>query len=199
MGFDDIKMYHMNKLKDALRKNLVDEPIIDLLNTINDSKDYFTTSSCAGRIVLMKIPKSGKKNEAEFLFKSHYPVNSKDIWNTLLENYHKFEEKIYFKQEPFILHIAARDIKKAHNLLQIAIESGLKHSGIFAIKKDRVMIEIQSTERIETIVSKNRKILVNEDYINVLVEEANEKLMRTREKMYKFQKNFIRFLKWVQE
>lgn len=184
--FDKLKDIHMKKYRIALEKGEVDEPIIFLLDYINSLKDYFTTSSCAGRIVLMKIPKSGRKNEAEFLFKTHYEVNFDEIWKRLLEVYDKYEESIWFKQEPFILHISARNLDYGYKMLRIAQKAGLKHSGIFLISEERVMIEIQSTERIETIVSKNRKLLVDEEFFRILVNEANKKLMKTREKMKRF-------------
>ena len=186
MEFDKLKEYFIKKLKDAVYKKEVDEPILDLLDLINKLDNYFTTSSCAGRIVLMKIPKSGKKNEAEFLFKSHYPVNPKEVWERLLEIYNNYEDSIWFKQEPFILHISARNLESAIKILEIAHKVGLKHSGIISIKPERIVIEIQSTERVETIVAKNGNLLVNENYFYILVKEANKKLEKTRRKMNKF-------------
>lgn len=176
----------MNKLKKAIENKEADEPILYLLDLINSYENYFTTSSCAGRIILMKIPKSGKKNEAEFLFKTHYTTKFEEVWNSLLNLYKNYDESIWFKQEPFILHIAANNLENGYKLLKIAQKAGLKHSGIFLINNERVMIEVQSTERIETIVSKERKLLINEDYMKYLVEEANKKLLKTREKMRKF-------------
>ena len=186
----------MRKLKEALMRREVDDPILELLNLINSLDSYFTTSSCAGRIALMKIPKSGKKNEAEFLFKTHYEADFQIVWKVLNGVYEKYKEPIWFKQEPFIIHIAAKDIDSAIGMLEIAHLSGLKHSGILSISPDRVMLEVQSTERVETIVAKNRKLLVNEEYMAVLVEEANKKLRRTREKMHRFYKNIRKNLKY---
>jgi tRNA wybutosine-synthesizing protein 3 len=185
MKFDELKSYALRKLDEALSRNEVDEPIIPLLNTINSLEDYFTTSSCAGRIVLMKIPKSGRKNEAEFLFKTHFPTEPRVVLKALES---LPEESVWFKQEPFIIHVSARDLDKALKLLELAQRSGLKHSGIISIKPERVVLEIQSTERIETIVAKGGKLLVNNDYIEVLVHEANQKLIKTRERMNKFRK-----------
>ena len=189
MDFYRLKEYHMQKLKEALIRKEVDEPILDLLNLINSLDSYFTTSSCAGRITLMKIPKSGKKNEAEFLFKTHYETNAQIVWKKLNSIYEKYKEAIWFKQDPFIIHIAAKDINSAIKMLEIAHLSGLKHSGIISISSDRVMLEIQSTERVETIVAKNGKLLINEEYMAVLVEEANKKLRKTRERMHRFYEN----------
>jgi tRNA wybutosine-synthesizing protein 3 len=191
--FNKLKIYHMKKLEEAKEKYLADQPIYYILDLINSLDFFFTTSSCAGRIILLKIPKSGKKFEAEFLFKSHYYVNFYYIWNKLLEVYKNYDEKIYFKQEPFILHVSSKNIEKAYELLNIARKSGFKHSGIFLINDKRVMVEIVGNEKIETIVSKNRKLLVSKEYFYNLVKEANEKLKKVRNRIDIFYKNLLSY------
>ena len=194
-NFNKLKIYHMNKLREAKEKYLADQPIYYLLDYINSLEYFFTTSSCAGRIILLKVPESGKKFEAKFLFKSHYPVNFYYIWNKLLEVYKLYDEKIYFKQEPFILHVSAINLDRGYELLELARKAGFKHSGIFLISKDRVMIEIVGNEKIETIVSKNRKLIVNKEYFMELVNEANKKLNITRKRMEKFQEIIVNYYK----
>jgi tRNA wybutosine-synthesizing protein 3 len=194
-SFDKLKIYHIKKLKEAKEKYLADQPIYYLLDYINSLEYFFTTSSCAGRIILLKVSKSGKKNESEFLFKSHYPVNFYYIWNKLLEVYKNYEEKIYFKQEPFILHVSSVNLEKGYELLELARKAGLKHSGIFLINKDRIMIEIVGNEKIETIVAKNRKLLVDKEYFKELVNEANEKLDKVRKRIEKFYNIIVDYYK----
>ncbi len=186
MNFDAMKRRYLKGLEEAKRKGEADEPIFYLLDLINSLPDFFTTSSCAGRITLMKIPKSGKKNESEFIFKTHYQVNPEKVWESLLQSYEKYEDSIWFKMEPWIVHISARDIQSANKMLIAARNAGLKRAGIFLISNERVMLEIQSTERIETVVAKNRNLLVSKDYIEILVHEANQKLQRTRKRMKRF-------------
>jgi len=41
---------------DLSRKGSVDEPIVDLIQFINGCDQYFTTSSCSGRICLYEEP-----------------------------------------------------------------------------------------------------------------------------------------------
>ncbi len=184
--FDERKKFILKKLEIALRKGEVDKPIIPLLNLINSLPNYVTTSSCAGRIVLMKIPESGKKHEAEFLFKKHEPITFEEVWNALKESVKKVKESIWFRAEPVILHVDCRDLDSAIRIVRLAREAGWKRSGIFEIKSYRIMCELHSTERLDTIVAKDGKILVTEEYMKVLVNEANKKLKRTREKMKKF-------------
>ena len=46
-------------------------------------------------------------------------------------------------------------------------------------------MELISTEKIETIISKNGKLLIDEDYLKVLIKEGNEKLEKTWKKINK--------------
>lgn len=176
----------MEKLRYAKEKQLVDQPVYYIIDYINSLNEYFTTSSCAGRIILLKIPKSGKKFEADFLFKSHYYIDFNYIWYRLLDIYKNYEEKIYFKQEPFILHVSSINIDKAYEILNIARKAGFKHSGIFLINNSRVMIEIMGNEKIETLISENRELLIDEHYFRKLIDESNKKLYNVRLRMKKF-------------
>jgi len=194
LEFDKLKELYIKRLEEHIRDGRVDREIIHILNLINSLDGYFTTSSCAGRIVLIKTPEDLKKQENVFLFKSHQIVNFDDIWKSVLENYQK-HDNIWFKQEPFILHIACKDLKHAKELLKVASRVGLKHSGIISLKKNKIMVEIIGNEKIETIVSKNKRLLINEEYMRELVLEANKKLLRNRVYMGKLYYGLIRYFK----
>jgi len=169
---------------DKSKQGFVDEDIQDLINLINSLKGYKTTSSCSGRIVLLKVKEIGdKKCKSSWLFKSHEKAGFKDVFNALPKN-----EKIWFLQEPFILHVKCKDLEKANNLLKIAREVGLKHSGINSL--NNFQIEIRGNERIETVLFNN-----DERYIKLLVEEANKKLKRTKEKIKRFYKEVFKLKK----
>lgn len=91
------------------------------MNVINSTNIYKTTSSCSGRIAV--FAEKNAESGGCWLFVSHEPVNLHDQNPTsLFENkmdsvvYSKssamdkmFEsmQPVYFKFEPFILHIAA--------------------------------------------------------------------------------------------
>ena len=50
--FEKEKQDFLSK-KDKSKKGSIDDGIIGLINLINSKSDYYTTSSCAGRIVLL--------------------------------------------------------------------------------------------------------------------------------------------------
>lgn len=75
------------KKKDKSKKGCVDEDIKEIINLINSKKDYYTTSSCSGRIVLLE-KLSSKKNESNWLFVKHDKIKFNEIQGSLT-NYYK--------------------------------------------------------------------------------------------------------------
>jgi len=181
MQFNNQKKTFLAKL-DKSKKGAIDKPIKNLINKINKSKNYYTTSSCSGRIVLL-AKKSEKKQETEWLFTSHKKTSLKEIKKALKEIP---KQNVYFRFEPLILHIAANTIENAQKLVNSARDVGFKRTGIQSTK-NKIIIEIASTEILETIIAKNRKLLINDDYLKVLIQEANKKLQQNKNKIKKFQ------------
>ena len=95
--------------RDKSKQGFIDKDIGALIGLINKS-GYKTTSSCSGRIVLLKIPKFGDKQHAEWLYKTHENADSREIMKILEENEGL---KLYFLQEPPIIHVNCRDMESA--------------------------------------------------------------------------------------
>jgi tRNA(Phe) wybutosine-synthesizing methylase Tyw3 len=55
------------------------------------------------------------------------------------------------------------------------------------------MVEIVGNEKIETIVSKNRKLLIDKEYFYNLLKEANDKLNNVRKRINIFYKNLLSY------
>jgi len=94
--FHNQKAHAVDKFRNAAKEELVDTDIIPLLEFINSLEDFYTTSSCAGRISLIRDP--GTKTENAWLGKWHSVVRFEDIvqrLKNLPEN-----EIVWFKYEP---------------------------------------------------------------------------------------------------
>lgn len=182
-GFQQQKSKQLTR-QDKSDKQSLDKRIERLCQKINDKKEYYTTSSCAGRVVLIKA--QDKKGSGLFLYRTHEKINFSEIKNQL--NKIKAREKalVYFKQEACILHVACADIKAAQKLLDKAKLAGWKKSGFIASKK-RIVCELMSTEKIEMPIIKKGKILVPDEFLKLLVEEANKKLEKSWGKIRKLE------------
>ena len=69
MRWETLRNKFLRDLERELLSGKVDEEIVRLLEIINSSEDFFTTSSCSGRIVLIDVPENGDKKRAKVLKK----------------------------------------------------------------------------------------------------------------------------------
>eukprot|EP01134_Creolimax_fragrantissima_P007929 CFRG7929T1 len=253
--FDARKAHYLRELASAVpdrsRKGFADYPILPVLDFVNQLPDYFTTSSCSGRVAVYKersIPTSQeesvpdddtiaklsapslttsstskptttsqyippaahkadvgqeKRKGGGWLFVSHdevvipksdeslvrmylpedmystYPVpftgmNSACKYTSEDEN--SLPLLVYFKMEPVILHIEARTIEAARDLLNVALSCGFKSSGIVTTHK-RHIIHIRGSLKIDSpIATVNDGLLVTPAYLRILTVAANQKM-----------------------
>lgn len=177
MSFEEEKQNVLSRV-DKSKKGSIDEDVKDLVNLINSKDNYYTTSSCSGRIMLM-CRKSTKKKDASWLFCSHSKIDYEDIKKSLSN---LPEEKVWFKQEPAILHVCCRTIDDAHVLVDKARFCGFKRTGIQSARK-KINVEIGSSEIINAIIAQDGKLLITEEYLKVLIKEANKKMEKNKEKV----------------
>ncbi|MBI5148574.1 hypothetical protein HZA33_02755 [Candidatus Pacearchaeota archaeon] len=182
-NFSEKKRKQLSK-QDKSNKGDVDRPILKLVSRINYKKEYYTTSSCAGRIILIKDADTKKENL--FLFRTHDKLNYKKFIKELKKAL-SYKKLIYFKQEPCILHVACKSLSDAQKLVDKAKFAGLKRSGIMATRK-RIICELMSTEQIAMPLADKGKLLVSDNFLRLLVREADRKLERTRKKINKLYK-----------
>jgi tRNA wybutosine-synthesizing protein 3 len=156
-----------------------DEKIKKLCDKINLSDNYYTMSSCSGRILLMID--QDKKGENLFTSVYHDKVSFKKLKEDL-EKALKLKRKIKFKLEPCILHVNCRALKDAEKFYDWAKLSGWKKSGIIGTR-NAFSVEINGTDRLEFPVLSRGKILVDDEFLKIIVKDANKKLERNWEKI----------------
>ena len=177
--------------KDNSSKGSIDAGIRDVVDMINSYPDYFTSSSCSGRIFLMEIAESGRKDESEWVFVKHGEVSFDEIKKGM-EGIS--DKNIWLKQEGMIIHVCCRDLDAACRMLDICHESGLKRAGIVTLGR-KIMIEAFNTDRIETPVAEKGRIIVSDDYLRLLLVKANKKYEKNVEKIKKFSEKISLLLK----
>jgi len=186
--FIENKKYTMKKLENAKKENKVDAGIISILDLINSYDEYYTSSSCYGRIVLLELPELGDKKNAKWLGKWHRQIRSDE----LLKAFTNAEKGMLWllAQSP-IIHIFAKDFRSADKLVKTAVSCGFKHSGFKTTDKN-IIVEVASTERLDSPVGKDKVLFYNKDHVDFLVDIANDifqksnsKLIRLRDKLDK--------------
>lgn len=184
MTFETDKKNVLGRM-DKSQKGEIDSGIEEICALINANPNYYTTSSCSGRIVVLE-KKSEKKDEAKWIFVSHEETDFETVRKNL-----KSETNAWFKQEGAILHVCCRTIEDAERFLNTARDSGFKRAGIISLGEHPV-VEIISSEQMNTPLIANGKIIVADEYIKTLISEANKKMQRNREKLKKLEDNIKR-------
>lgn len=178
--FKDQKEMAVERWEVHLEEGKADEDAVPLVREINSKKNYYTTSSCAGRIVIMKIPDPGRKEDAEFLKKWHREIKLKELLDGLKE--HKNIKNKWIIFNPPIFHIGSRTLEDAYKITQLGIQSGFKNSGIRSVTNKKIITQIISTEGLDVPYSDS----LTDDYLRDLKDNLNFMLRRSRNKMSDF-------------
>ncbi|XP_043989368.1 tRNA wybutosine-synthesizing protein 3 homolog isoform X2 [Gambusia affinis] len=158
--FSRIKTQSLNRL-DLSKKGSVDEDIEHVVSLLNSCEQFFTTSSCSGRIILID-KMSGL---------------SRSCGDAVL------------KFEPFILHVQCRRLEDAQLLHSVAVNSGFRNSGLTVGKTGKIVSAVRSTHGLEVPLSCHGKLLVDEDYIQFLTQIANQKMEENLRRVQRFFQN----------
>ncbi|KAM8951112.1 tRNA wybutosine-synthesizing protein 3 homolog [Lycaon pictus] len=170
---------------DLSRKGSVDEGAAGLVQLLNGREQYFTTSSCAGRIVLLDGGINGfevQKQNCCWLLVTHKPCVKDDVIAALK----KANGDAILKFEPLVLHVQCRQLQDAQILHSVAIDSGFRNSGITVGKRGKTMLAVRSTHGLEVPLSHKGKLMVTEEYIDFLLKIANQKMEENKKRIERF-------------
>lgn len=172
---------------DRSRKGSVDAPIVDLVSSINEHNDMYTTSSCSGRVTVFGEPtqetrEQGKKGGA-WVYASHELAIFEDV-HQAVEEKASDGGRLIFRFEPFILAVECRHLAVANRLIQICRQAGFRESGVTGEK--RFMVGVRSALRLEVPVADQGRVLVSSEYLRYLVDLANEKFLTNHQRIRMF-------------
>ncbi|XP_071760725.1 tRNA wybutosine-synthesizing protein 3 homolog isoform X1 [Centroberyx gerrardi] len=186
-AFSQWKKQCLNKL-DLSKKGSVDVAIAHVVSLLNGCDSYFTTSSCSGRIILIDgVPESTdvQKQNCVWLFVSHQKCNSDDLMSGLARS----SGDAVLKFEPFVLHVQCRRLEDAQLMHSVAVNSGFRNSGLTVSKTGKIITAVRSTHGLEVPLSRQGRLLVEQDYIHFLVQVANQKMEENLRRIQRFHQN----------
>ena len=185
--FIQFKKKALASLVRAMDKGEVDTKIIPVLDTINSFPCFYTTSSCAGRIMVLEVPSIGRKKEAKILGKWHHTITVHEIQECITQ---ATRGQMWLLAQSPIFHVGVESMKNADSLLSIAVGSGFKNSGIKTTGK-KIIIEITSTERMDTPLGRDGEMMCSKEYLEFITEMANYTIERGNKKIHRLLKNLI--------
>ncbi|XP_020824209.1 tRNA wybutosine-synthesizing protein 3 homolog isoform X1 [Phascolarctos cinereus] len=170
---------------DLSRKGSVDEDVVELVRLLNGREQFFTTSSCSGRILLLDGGLNGceiQKQNCSWLLVTHRICAKDDVLSALK----KARGDAVLKFEPFVLHVQCRQLQDAQILHSVAVDSGFRNSGITVGKRGKTMLAVRSTHGLEVPLSNKGRLMVTEEYIEFLLKIANQKMEENKKRIDRF-------------
>ena len=182
---------------DRSRAGGIDPPIQALCALINDHPDFYTTSSCSGRVVLFwqrdAAAESEEQAEGEERTKAAgggwlYITHDEPTLPELLAAAETLPASglVVFKQEPFLLHVRCRGMEAAATLYRLARECGLRESGV--APGDFPLCAIRSSAlKMDAVVGSDGAWVVSPEYLALTVRLATEKMRANLAKLDKLE------------
>eukprot|EP00043_Microstomoeca_roanoka_P005081 m.53473 g.53473 ORF g.53473 m.53473 type:complete len:169 (-) comp12804_c0_seq2:834-1340(-) len=113
---------------DRSKKGGLDEPIVELINMINQQAAFVTTSSCSGRCAIF-AEGDEKKKTGQWLLASHEPITFESVSEACSsEGLRSSQGTVMFKFEPVVLHIQCQTLFLARDLLKTALDAGMRQA-----------------------------------------------------------------------
>lgn len=165
--------------QDKSKKGGIDEKVIPILKVLNAQDNYYTTSSCSGRVYLWTG--SGKKNEIQWIKVSH------DLIDEEFFTIPATKGVVWLRVEAFILHVACKDLNAANFLLEKAKKIYKKSCILSASNK--IIVEIRGSEMIEMPWYKEGVLLYPGEFL-WLRDLINSKLRQIWNNTEKFKRLF---------
>ncbi|KAF7222896.1 tRNA wybutosine-synthesizing protein 3 homolog isoform X2 [Nothobranchius furzeri] len=159
-SFRQWKKQCLNKL-DQSKKGSVDRDIEHVVSLLNSREEFFTTSSCSGRTILIDGMSGLRRANGDAVLKF----------------------------EPAVLHVQCRRLEDAQLLHSVAVNSGFRNSGLTVGKMGKIISAVRSTHGLEVPLTHNGKLLVDHQYIHFLTQTANQKMEENLKRIHRFYQN----------
>jgi tRNA wybutosine-synthesizing protein 3 len=187
--FLDAKEIALKSLTKAYSEEKVDAGISQVLTLINGIEGFYTSSSCAGRIVLLEIPSVGDKRAASFLGVWHRTILLSEFCSS---SSLARDGLLWLLAQSPILHIGAENLHLADTMVKLAVSCGFKNSALKSTEK-KIILEICSTERLDAPIGRDGVLFCDEQYLDLLIEISNKIIQRSHEKLDRLAKKIGKF------
>lgn len=159
---------------DKSYKASIDDPIVELVTAINSSDDFFTTSSCSGRIMLINEGNELKrKNGSTFTYVSHALVDTRRAAE-LMSMCIGLVGHVFLKLEPLIIHIECRSMEFAVCLLhRLKRENEFKHSSIVSATNRKFIVCVKAMVKLEVPVVYDGVAIIESPLLERYIDIAN--------------------------
>jgi tRNA wybutosine-synthesizing protein 3 len=176
--FEARKKAFVDRLEREALQGRVDGDVLPLLRLLNQHPDIYTTSSCSGRIMVAEAarPSYSKGRGFRPVARWHHPVPPELVAEAVAQL-----DNAWLMVRGAILHFAAADAKTAYRLVEIGRGTGHKHSGIIAMNRGGIFVEILGEERLDIPLKRNGAEVTD---VAAAVDMANKTLVLAKLRLY---------------
>ncbi|HID80208.1 MAG TPA: hypothetical protein EYP48_00625 [Ignisphaera sp.] len=169
------------RFKSDIEIGYVDTDIVDLIECVFQTDNYFTTSSCSGRIVVLDAMYPWLRDEAYIVFKKHTTIEVNEI-ESLIYTQRPLNRYWLISSGP-IIHFVARSLEAAMELIKNVRSMGFKHSGIISLNPAGVVVEIISGTWTSFLLMDSEGLVVEPSALSRIVAIANEILLEGKRRL----------------
>ncbi|MEZ0394435.1 MAG: hypothetical protein ABWK00_05280 [Desulfurococcaceae archaeon] len=173
------KRLAIQRLWEDLEIGYLDKDLLPVLVLVNRDERYYTKSSCSGRIVISDSTTPWSREETGTVFKKHVEVSVEELEHVLAT---RPVRSFWLNVSGPIVHLSARSLAAAIEMLRIARRAGYKHSGILSLNPRKgVVVELRTGVRMSHLLATQGGVLVRGRQLEEVVEAANRILMKGKE------------------
>ncbi|MEM3515942.1 MAG: hypothetical protein QW281_04800 [Saccharolobus sp.] len=179
--WEELRNRTLNRIFHDKEIGYLDPDILDFLLAFYKYRDdVYTQSSCSGRITIVDAEMAWDRKNSTIVFKNHLGITLQDMLDILSK---RQVHRLWLIVQGPILHLYAKDMNAAWDILKIAREAGFKHSGILANNNKGILVELRTGIRMVHLLRDSNNENVKEEELDSLVKVANEVLKRGKQKM----------------
>ncbi|MCD6323738.1 MAG: hypothetical protein J7L55_01345 [Desulfurococcales archaeon] len=180
----DVKVWEERKeefrrrLFEDLEIGYLDRDIMDVLLKLFESGDYFTQSSCSGRITAVDAAMPWEREDSTVIFKKHSPITVDEVRDLLNK---EVLRTLWLVVTGPIIHVNAKSMQAAMRILELGRRAGLKHSGIISSSRKGVIVELTSGVFLATPLKTGKDVVIAS--VEKVVSLANKALVKGKERL----------------
>ena len=184
-----LRKRYLDRLANDIRRGLVDNDIVDLLNMLNSVDCIVTTSSCSGRIAVFAAPSPGDKRLGGIVRSWHRRIGVDEFYAATSMALNKGYKFVWASAQPVILALYTCNEIIAKLVVDIAASAGFKYA-FYRRTSNKYYVLILGVERIDIPISIGGKqvIPLGNDNLHIIVDTLNTYLTLAKSKLQRLKR-----------
>jgi len=168
------------RFREDVEIGYVDPDLVNFIYKVFNTRNFFTISSCSGRITLIDAIFPWMRDESYIVFKKHVPVSLEEVIPVLSV---KPLHRLWLIVSGPIFHFVAKSIPAAQILVNEVRKCGFKHSGIISIGVDGIVVEVVSGTWTSFLLMDGDELVIQPNSLSRVLEISNTILLEGKKRI----------------